>query len=89
MFLLNYVEHLKLLKLPTLKYRQICENVTQVFKTVYGIYDLSCTINLTFSESLPLSLTTGGNSLKLLQHTHTHTNVLRPSWIMSGTTQLS
>jgi len=32
------------------------------------IYDSSCTINLTFSESLRFSLTTRGNSLKLLQH---------------------
>ena len=40
----------------------------QVFKIVHGIYDSSCTINLTYSGSLPLSLTTRGNSLKLLQH---------------------
>ena len=40
----------------------------QVFKIVHGIYDSSCTINQTFSGSLPLSLTTRGNSLKLLQH---------------------
>jgi len=39
-----------------------------IFVTFHGIYDSSCTINLTFYESLPLSLTTRGNSLKLLQH---------------------
>ena len=35
---------------------------------VYNFYDSLCTINLTFSESLSLSLTTRGNSVKLLQH---------------------
>ena len=62
------MEHFKLLKLPTLKHRQLCGDIIQVFKVVRGIYDSSCTVNLTFSESLPLSLTTRGNSLKLLQH---------------------
>jgi len=57
---LNYVERLKILKLPTLKYRQIRGDMIQVFKIVHGIYDSSCTINLTFSESLPFSLTTRG-----------------------------
>jgi len=63
------VERLKILKLPTLKYRQIRGDMIQVFKIVHGIlYDSSCTINLTFSGSLPLSLNIRGNSLKSLQH---------------------
>jgi len=65
---INYVERLKLLKLPTLKYRQIRGDMIQVFKVVHGIYNSSFIINLSFSKSLPLSLTTRGNSFTLLQH---------------------
>jgi len=38
---LNYVERLKLLKPLTLKYRQIREDMIQVYMIVHGIYDSS------------------------------------------------
>jgi hypothetical protein len=62
---LSYSERLRVLKLPTLRYRRLRGDMIEVYKIVHNIYDsrVSCNI-LSLSHSI-----TRGNSYKLVKQT--------------------
>jgi ribonuclease P/MRP protein subunit RPP40 len=62
---LVYVDRLKYLNLPTLKFRRVRGDMIEVFKIISGIYDsnLSKDLSLVFN----ISSNTRGNSCKLYQ----------------------
>jgi len=72
---LSYSERLKQLKLPTLKYRRLCGDMIEVFKTVHKYYDVCAAVKLNFNT---LS-TTKGNKYKL-QKSASHYNLRKLSF---------
>ena len=58
---LPYREHLKVCKLPTLHYRQVSEDMIQIYNILTGKYDADVTPKVT----RVYGLTTRGNELKL------------------------
>jgi len=46
---LPYIERLKQLKLPTLKYRRLRGDMIEVFKIVKNYYDLEAVVKLNFN----------------------------------------
>ena len=59
----SYEDRLKLLKLPTLKYRRARGDMIEVYKLAHGIYDRSSSIALDYSDITK----TRGNSFKLVK----------------------
>ena len=49
---LPYMERLKHLKLPLLKYRSLHGDMIEVFKLVYNDYDSEAAVNLNFNNAL-------------------------------------
>jgi ribonuclease P/MRP protein subunit RPP40 len=78
---------LKILKLPTLKYRQVRGDMIEMYKLVTGKYDISCMLHLDFYDPLTATVSTRGNRYKLTQHhckydlrRHYFTNRVTPIW---------
>ena len=80
---------LRILNLPTLKYRRYRGDITELFKMIKGrpIYDPMCIPCVEFRELSEDLIRTRGNSYKLIQH-HCHydlrkfnfTNRVIPIW---------
>ena len=60
---LSYTNRLKVLKLPTLTFRQPREDLTEVYKILHGVYDSNCSIQ--FKMFSP-DYATRSNSLKIV-----------------------
>jgi len=58
---LSYIERLRQLKLPTLKYRRLRGDMIEVFKIVHNFYDSRAVVKLNFHSFS----TTRGNKYKL------------------------
>ena len=83
----SYQQRLKILKLPTIKFRQVRGDMIELFKFVTGIYDYNCTLHMEFAQSIQACITTRGNRFKLLQQhckydlrMHYFTNRAIPIW---------
>ena len=61
---LTYVERLRYLKLPTLKYRRLRGDMIEIFKMIAGIYDNEIVVPLTKQ----VVTHTRGNSCRLCQN---------------------
>ena len=69
---LSYENRLRVLHLPTLKFRRIRGDVIQVFKILKGFYDSSAMVK--FDVNTAPVVHTRGNKLKIFQH-HVHYNL--------------
>jgi len=81
---LSYIERLRQLKLPTLKYKRLRGDMIEVFKIVHNFYHSRAVVKLNFNSFS----TTGGNKFKL-QKFHCHYDVrenlhLFPELLISG-----
>ena len=82
-----YDERLRILNLPTLKYRRYRGDMIELFKMMKGIFDLMCIPCVEFRELSEDFIRTRGNRYKLIQH-HCHydlrkfnfTNRVIPIW---------
>ena len=72
---LPYMERLKRLKLPTLKYRRLRGDMMEVFKLVHNYYDSEAAVNLNFNTC---SLTRG--NMYKLQKSACHYNLRKHSF---------
>ena len=83
----SYKERLKVLNLPTLKYRRYRGDMIELFKILKGIYDLSCVPQFDLVQLSEENTRTRGNNYNLIQH-HCHydlrklnfTNRVIPIW---------
>jgi ribonuclease P/MRP protein subunit RPP40 len=82
-----YIDRLKILKLPTLKYRRVRGDMIELYKFITGKYDSNCTLSLELCHQLSDRLVTRGNSYKLVQHRSRYdmrkyyfTNRIIPIW---------
>jgi len=66
---LPYKERLRRLKLPTLKYRRLREDMIEVFKIINNMYS---TVSVPVLPFAPSSSVTRGNSFKLLNQRFYH-----------------
>ena len=64
----SYGEQLRILNLPTLKYRRYRGDMIELFKTIKGIYDPMCIPYVEFSELSEDLIKTRGNRYKLIRH---------------------
>ena len=62
---LSYIERLKLLKLPTLAYRRLRGDMTEVYKIMHELYDNESAPNLLKWEDVTLRSGNRGHSLKI------------------------
>ena len=82
-----YDERLRILNLPTLKYRRYRRDMIELFKMIKGIYDPMCIPCVEIRELSEDLIRTRGNRYKLIQH-HCHydlrkfnfTNRVIPIW---------
>jgi len=63
-----YRERLKILHLPTCKYRWYRGDMIELLKTIKGIYDSICVPHVNFTELSENLIRTRGNKFKLIQH---------------------
>ena len=83
----SYIERLKVLNLPTLKYRRYRGDMIELFKILKGIYDTSSIPQFDLVQLSEENIRTRGNNYKLIQH-HCHydlrklsfTNRVIPIW---------
>ena len=64
-----YIERLKVLNLPTLKYRRYRGDMIELFKILKGIYDTSYVPQFDLVQLSEDNIRTRGNNYKLIQHT--------------------
>ena len=64
----SYIERLKVLNLPTLKYRRYRGDMIELFKILKGIYDPSCVPQFDLVQLSEENIRTRGNNYKLIQH---------------------
>ena len=62
---LSYIERLNLLKLPTLAYRRLRGDMTEVYKIMHELYDNESAPNLLKWEDVTLRSGNRGHSLKI------------------------
>ena len=62
-----YRELLKILHLPTPKYRRYRGDMIELFKIIKGVYDSTCVPHVDFVELLKDLIRTRGNNFKLIQ----------------------
>jgi len=74
----SYVERLKVLNLPTLKYRRYRGDMIELFKILKGIYDPSCVPQFDLVQLSEENIRTRGNNYKLIQH-HCHYDLRQES----------
>jgi len=64
----SHSNRLKVLNLPTLKYRRCRGDMIQLFKIINGIHDSACVPHLEFMDLSNNLIRTRGNKFKLVQH---------------------
>ena len=61
---MSYIDRLSRLKLPTLKYRRLREDMIEVFKITHDLHDPDVSLNLAYH----FGTITRGNKYKLINH---------------------